>query len=108
MPLLPCCSLWRLSGERWSSHITAGGELGVFNVVFEVAALLCEQFRIEGGKVVSSIHWVAPSQLPAQLSNPLEAEYHKLVLQGSPFVSENSSRQPPPGKALYCERSPEP
>ena len=21
-PLLPCCSLWRLSGEHWSSHIT--------------------------------------------------------------------------------------
>ena len=68
MPLLaslssPCCCLWRLSVERWFSRITAGGELAVFNVVFEVAALLCEQFHIEGGKVVSPIRWVAPSRL---------------------------------------------
>lgn len=81
-----------------SSRITAGGELAVFNV--EGAALVCEQFHIEGSKVVSSIHWVALSQLSAQLSNPSEGEYHKLVLSGSSFVAENSLRQPPPGKAL--------
>ena len=66
-----------------SSRITAGGELAVFNVVFKGAALVCEQFHIEGSKVVSSIGWVALSQLSAQLSNPLEGEYHTLVLSGS-------------------------
>ena len=63
-------------------------------------------------------YWRRQGRVPYPLGGPISAlpssqmprrvSITSWFFQGSPFASENSSRQSPPGKALYCERSPEP
>lgn len=108
-PPPPFFSLWCLGaevleGKSLTSHITAGGGLDVLNMALVITVPLCEQFHIEGGKLLPPSGACSSISVICLLLVPW-VSIHMLALPAGHLSFLRVLKATFPCEATWCERS---